>query len=86
MYIYIYMIDVLPGGDESPRHPPTVAADCEFALPPKMRQHYKSLTVYQLVNKLGGYILIQFDMEGNIFYVVGQYSKHYVRHIGSLIR
>ena len=30
------------GGDEPPRNPPsTVLADCESALPPKRRQHYK---------------------------------------------
>ena len=58
-------------GDELPRHPPIVPGDCESASPPKRRQHYKSLSVYQLVNKLGGCILIQFDLEGNTFYVVG---------------
>ena len=58
------MTDVLPrhhGGDENdepPRHPSTVPGNCEFAPPPKRRQHSKSLTVYQLFNKLGGFIPI----------------------------
>ena len=73
-------------GDKPPRHPPTVPGDCESAPPPKRSQYSKSLIVYQLANKLGGYIPIQFDLEGNTFYVVGLYSEHYVRHIGSLIR
>ena len=71
-------------GDEPPRHPPSVPSNCESTPPPKRRQHSKSLTIYQLVNKLGSYIPIQFDLEGNTFYAVGQYSEHYVRHIGSL--
>ena len=75
------------GGDEPPRHPPpTVPADCESALPPKRKQHYKSLTVFQLYNKLQGPISIEFDLEGEIFYAVGQYFDHVVQHIGSLIR
>ena len=58
------MADVLPSyhggdvGDELPRHPPTVPGDCESALPSKRRHHSKLLTVYQLVNKLGGHITI----------------------------
>ena len=58
-------------GDELPRHPPTVSAECESALPPKRRQHYKSLTVFRLYNKLQGSIPIQFNLEGETFYVVG---------------
>ena len=74
-------------GDEPPRHPPsTVLTDWESALPPKMRQHYKSLTIFQLYNKLQGPIPVQFDLEGETFYAVGEYSDHYVRYIGSLIR
>ena len=53
------MAEVMPShhkgdrGDEPPRHPPsTVPTDCQFAPPPKRRQHYKSLTVFQLYNKL----------------------------------
>ena len=71
------MADVLPRhhggdrGDEPPRHPPSVLGDYESAPPPKRRQHSKSLTVYQLFNKLGGPIPIHFDLEGDIFYVVG---------------
>ena len=71
--------------DELPRHPPIVPGDCESAPPPKRRQHSKSLIVYQLFNKLGGPIPIQFDLEGLTFYVVGQYSEHCVRHNGNLI-
>ena len=52
------------GGDEPPRHPPTVPSYCESTPPPKRRQHSKSLVVYLLFNKLGGHILIQFDLEG----------------------
>ena len=86
------MSDVLPrhhggdGGDESPRNPPIVPDDCESAPPPKRRQHSKSLTVYQLINKLGGCIPIQFDLERDTFYAIFQYSEHNIRHIGSLIR
>ena len=47
------MVDVMPshhgrnGGDELPRHPPSiVSVDCECAPPPKMRQHYSSLMVF----------------------------------------
>ena len=86
------MVDVLSRhhggdeGDEPPRHLPTVLGDCESTPPPKRRQHSKSLTIYQLVNKLGTCIPIQFDLEGDTFYVVGLYSEHYVRHIGNLIR
>ena len=65
------MADVMPSphggyeGDEPPRHPPsTVVADCEYAPPLKRRQHYKSLTVFQLYNKLRGLIPFQFDLEG----------------------
>ena len=65
-------------GDEPPRHPPTVLSDCEFALPPKRRQHSKSLTVHQLFNKLRDLIPILFDLEGFTFYIVGQYYEHYV--------
>ena len=75
------MADVMPshhgsdGGDELPRHPSsTVLANCQFALPPKRRQHYKSLTVFQLYNKLQGPIPVQFDLEGETFYAVGEYS------------
>ena len=70
------MADVLPrhhggdGGDEPPRHPLIVLSDCQF-LPPKRRQHSKSLTALQLYTKLGGPIPIQFDLEGETFYVVG---------------
>ena len=73
-------------GDELSRHPPSVPVDCESARPLKRRQHSKSLIVFHLYNKLGGLIPIQFDLEGETFYVIGQYSKHYVRHISSLIR
>ena len=74
-------------GDELPKHPPnTVPIDCESIPPPKRRQHYKSLTVFQRYNKLQGHIPIQFDLEGETFYAVGEYSEHYIRHIGSLIR
>ena len=73
-------------GDERSRYPPIVPGDCESAPPPKRRQPSKSLTVYQFFNKLGNPILIQFDLEGLTFYVVGQYSEHYVWHIGNLIR
>ena len=59
------MTDVMPShhggdrGDEPPRYPPkTVLADCESAPPPKMRQDYKSLTIFQLYNKLQGLIPI----------------------------
>ena len=64
------MANVMPRnheGDRShepPRHPPTIPADCESAPPPKRRQHSKSLIVFQLYNKLGGPIPIQFDLEG----------------------
>ena len=58
-------------GDELPRYRPTVPGDCESSLPFKRRQHSKSLTAYQLFNKLGGPIPIQFDMEVLTFYVVG---------------
>ena len=87
------MADVMPshhggdGADEPPRHPSsTILVDCESASPPKRRQYYKSLTVFQLYNKLQGPIPIQFDLEGETFYAVGEYSEHYVWHIGSLIR
>ena len=87
------MADVMPshhgedGGDEPPRHPPSIVpANCESAPLPKRRQHYKSLMVFQLYNKLQGPIPIQFDLEGETFYAVGEYSKHYVQYIGSLIR
>ena len=93
LYIYKDMADVIPsnhggdGSDEPPSHPPsTVLVDCESALPPKRRQHYKSLIIFQLYNKLHGVISIQFDLEGKIFYAVREYSEYYVRHIGSLIR
>ena len=85
------MADVMPthhggdGGDELPRHPLIVLSDYQFP-PPKRSQHSKSLTTFQLYTKLGGPIPIQFDLEGKTFYVVGQYSEHYVRHIGSLIQ
>ena len=75
------------GGHEPPRHPPnTGLADCESAPPPKRRQHCKSLTVFQLYSKLQGPIPIQFDLEEETFYAVGEYSKHYVWHIGSMIQ
>ena len=74
------------GGDELLRHPLTIQGDCESAPPPKRRQHSKSLTAFQLFNKLGDCIPIQFDLEGLIFYVVSQYSEHYVWRICSLIR
>ena len=75
------------GGDEPPKHPPNIVpADCQFTLPPKRRQHYKSLTIFQSYNKLQGPIPVQFDLEGETFYVVGEYSEYYIRHIGSLIR
>ena len=48
--------------------------------------HTKSLTVYQLFNKLGGRIPIQFNLKGLTLYPVGQYSEHYVQYISSLIR
>ena len=71
------------GGDEPPSHPPsTVPAYSESAPSSKRSQHYKSLTIFQLHNKLQGPILIQFNLEGETFYTVGEYSKHYVRHIG----
>ena len=73
------------GGDEQPRHPSTVPSNCESAQPPKMRQNSKSLTVYQPFNKLGGPIPIQLDLESLKFYSIGQYSEHYVQHIGNLI-
>ena len=78
------MVDVLPRhhgedeGNESPRHPPIILDDWESAPPLKRKKHSKSLAVYQLFNKLEGHIPIQFDLEGDTFYVVGQYSKHYV--------
>ena len=86
------MTDVLPrhhGGDKSdkpPRHSPIVPSDYESAPSHKRRQHSKSLTIYQLFNKLGCPIPIQFDLEGEIFYVVCQYFEHCVWYIGSLIR
>ena len=87
------MANVMPshhggdGVDEPPRHPPsTDPADYEFAPPPKRRQHYKSLTVFQLYNKLQSLFPIRFNLEGKTFYAVGEYSEHYVQHIGSLIR
>ena len=40
-------------GDEPPKYPPTVPDDCESVPSPKRRQHSKSLTIYQLFNKLG---------------------------------
>ena len=47
------MVDVMPrhhkgdGGDEPPTHSlSTVSVDCESTLPPKRRQHYKSLMVF----------------------------------------
>ena len=53
------MTEVMPshhggdGGDEPPRHlPSTVPADCQSTPPPKRRQHYKSLTIFQLYEKL----------------------------------
>ena len=52
MYVYIDIVDVMSrhhgedGGDEPPKHPPTIPGDCESALPPKRRQYSKSLTVY----------------------------------------
>ena len=73
-------------GDEPPMHYPTMSGDCESIPHPKRRQHSKSLIVYYLINKLGGHIPIHFDLEGNTFYVVGQYSEHYFHHIGSIIR
>ena len=86
------MADVIPshhggdGGDELPRHPHSIVlTDCESAPPPKRRQYYKSFMVYQLYNKLGRLIPIQFNLDGETFYAVGEYSEHYVRHIGSLI-
>ena len=48
-----------------------ILGDYESAPPPKRRQHSTSLTIYQLFNKLGGPILIQFDLEGLTFYVIG---------------
>ena len=90
--MYVDTAEVMPrhhgvdGGDEPPRHPPTILGDCESAPPPKRRQRTKSLTFFRLYNKLGGPIPIQFDLEGETFYVVGQYFKHCVWHIGSLIR
>ena len=75
------------GSNEPPRYPPSIIpTGCESAPPSKMRQHYKSLTVYQFYNKLRHPIPIQFDLDGETFYIVGEYSEHYVRHIGSLIR
>ena len=66
-------------GDELPRHPPSIVpADYESAPPPKRRQHYKSLKVYQLYNKLGRPFPNQFDLDGETFYAVGEYSEHYV--------
>ena len=73
------------GGNGPLRHPPTVLGDCESASPLKRRKHSKSLMVFQLYTKLGGPIPIQFDLKGETFYTIGQYSEHYVRHIGSLI-
>ena len=55
------------GGDKPPRHPLTIPDDYESASPPKRRQHYKSLTIYELFNKLGAPIPIQFDLEGLTF-------------------
>ena len=59
IYIDIDMTDVMPSqhggdeGDEPPRHPPSIVpADCQSASPPKRRQHYKSLMVFQLYKKL----------------------------------
>ena len=59
------MADVMPshhgrnGGNKPPRHPPsTFPVDCEFASPPKRKQHYKSLTVFQLYDRLRGFIPI----------------------------
>ena len=59
------------GGDESPRHPPTVRGECASTSPSKRRQHSKSLIVYQLFNKPRGRIPIQFDLEDLTFYIVG---------------
>ena len=59
------MADVMPShhggdkGDEPPRHPPCIVpGDCKSAPPPKRRQHYKSLTMFQLYDKLRGPIPI----------------------------
>ena len=74
------------GDEELPRPPSsTVPADYQSAPPLKMRQHYKSLTVFQLYDKLRSPIPVQFDLEGNTFYAVGEHFEHYVRHIGSPI-
>ena len=86
------MADVMPrhhrgdGGDEPYRYPPTIPIGCEFAPPPKRRQHLKSLMVFQLYNKLGGPIPIQFDLERGNILCCWPYFEHYVRHIGSFIR
>ena len=57
------------GGKVSPKRPTIVYGDCESTTPPKKSQHSKSLIVYQLFNKIGKVIPIQFDFEGQTFYV-----------------
>ena len=60
LYLILYIAEIMSryiggdGADELPRHPPIIPSDCESASPLKMRQHSKSLTIYQLFNKLGG--------------------------------
>ena len=77
--------------DESPKHPPIVLGDCESASAVKRRQYSRLFTVYQLVNKLEGSILIWFDLEGTHFMLlasilsimfgilVGEYDNRFYR-------